>query len=123
MKQIEIKTHEKIEYEVGEKLTTKHLIKMIIDKIPAGGFTLKDIQDRNKIEQAIKDTKEGFPILLEDSEFDALHNLAKGMQWPVRDMFIADFVEGLKDIKSVKPADLQELKNSENGKATELKTA
>lgn len=120
MKQIEIRTHETQKFTEDELLNTKHLIKMILDKIPAGGFNLKDIQDRDKIEKAIKDTKEGFPVLLENAEFEVLHKLAKEMQWPVRDIFIADFVEGLKEVKSINPAQLQELKHSANGETKEL---
>lgn len=102
MKQIEIKESELIKFTETEKLNTRHLIEMIINKPPVGGFTLKDIQDRDKIDKAVKDTKEGFPIIFENDEFEALHKLAKEMQWPVRDIFIADFVESLKDVKSFK---------------------
>ena len=123
MKQIEIKTHAEIKFTDQDNLNTKHLIQMILNKIPNGGFTLKDIQLRDKIEKGMNDTKEGFPILLEDAYFEELHKLAKEMQWPVRDIFIADFVEGLKDVKSINAANLTDIKPSENGKKKELHKA
>lgn len=116
MKQIEVKTHETVKIEGDELLSTKHLIQVILNKPPMGGFTLKDIQDRDKIEKAVQSEKAGL-ILLEDHEFEVLHKLAKEMQWPFRNIFIADFVESLKDVKSVRPLTVEELKqHSENGK-------
>jgi hypothetical protein len=117
MKQIEIKQHETVKFTEDENLSYKHLIQMILNKPPQGGFTLSDIRDRDKIEKAIKEAKAGL-ILLEDKEFDVLLGLANAMQWPFRDIFIADFIDSLKDVKSVKPLTVEEI--SKNGQAKEL---
>ena len=120
MKQIEVKTHAEAKLTENENLNTKHLIMMVINNAPPGGFSREDIGKRDRIEQAVTEAKEGFPITLEDADFDELHSLAKSMKWPSRLPFIKDFVDGLADIKSVKPADMSDLKPSENGKAKKL---
>lgn len=123
MKSIEIKTHETVKFTEEENLNTRHLIQMIINRLPNGGFTLKDIQERDRIEKAMKETKEGFPILLEDADHKNLEDLAKNMQWPVRDMFISEFVEDLKNAKSAKAMTMEELerKKAELNGVAELK--
>lgn len=117
MKQLEIKTHDTIKFTEAEQLTYKHLIQMILNKAPMGGFSYKDNAIRSKIEKAVEDTKEGFPILFEDAEFDELQKLAKDMTWQFRSSFTNEFVDDLASAKSITPANLSDLKHSENGEA------
>lgn len=119
MKQIEVKTHETIEVQEGEKLTYKHLINIIINKQPAGGFTYKDNKLRAKIEDAVKDEKAGL-ITMEDEPFDELLKLAKDMTWGFRSTFTNDFLDDLTAAKSVKPLTVEEIKHSSNGQAKEV---
>ncbi len=115
MKSIQIKTHDTIKLTETEKLTYAHLIEMTINKPPQGGFTYRDNAVRQKIENALKDAKDGV-VIMEDSEFDELKKLAEEMTFPFRAIFTNEFTDALRAAKSVTPAELADLKHSENGK-------
>ena len=68
--------------------TTLELIKVCLNQQPQGGFSYKDLQDRERIDKAIK--KE--PIKLEDADYKNLQKLVEDMRWTARHEDILDFV-------------------------------
>lgn len=121
MKQVQIKTHEEVKFKGDELLNTRHLISMALDNAPAGGFSRKDIKERNAIEAIVESFPKGAPyILLEDSDHDKLKKIVDEMKWGIRHKFIEDFLDDMENAKSVSPADLTDLKPSENGQHKEM---
>lgn len=75
------------------------LIEYTLDVIPQGGFTPKDIRDRNRIQDNLdkyigqsdlKDHKGS--ISFEDSDFENLKDIVKSSRWTIRTRDIHDFL-------------------------------
>ena len=101
MKQIKIEktkiTEEKIKFRGDEskELDYKDLIGFALDVVPQGGFTPKDIRDRNRIQDALD--KATNIITLEDSDYDALEKIIRDSRWTLRDSELNAFLGNLED--------------------------
>lgn len=75
----------KVKFEGSEtkELDYKDLIEHALDIIPQGGFTPKDIRERNRIQEAI-DKSNGVSIKLEDADYEALEKIMKDSRWIIR---------------------------------------
>jgi len=83
------------------------LIEIALDIIPQGGFTPKDIRDRNRIQDALDKAKSvEDSILLEDADFEALEKVIKDSRWTLRDrdlnIFLKKFEDGVYKEKETK---------------------
>lgn len=67
------------------------IIEHALDMPPQGGFTPKDIRDRNRIQLALDKPKEN-KIKLEDADFDSLKGIIKTSRWGTRDMELQTFL-------------------------------
>ena len=101
-------TEVKIKFQGSEtkELDYLDLIAHALDIVPQGGFTPKDIRDRNRIQEALDkaDTK----IELEDADYDALEKIMKDSRWTIRDAelhaLLTNFEEGVYKKEKEKPA-------------------
>lgn len=95
MKSINVKTHETVKFMDKGLLNTFHLIEIALNQQPPTGFMYNDIKNRNRIDAAVKKSKNKKTIELEDADFEILKNLAKVTGWPSRDPFVEEFLDGL----------------------------
>lgn len=99
MKKIEIKTTSILESQVKQGgspssfATTVDLIEASLDIIPNGGFTPKDLRDRNKIQSVLEKAKpEPKEIEFEDADFENLKGIVSNSRWIIRHKDIVDFI-------------------------------
>jgi len=93
----------------NKELDYKDLIEHALDIVPQGGFTPKDIRDRNRIQVALDNATN--VIALEDSDYDALEKIMRDSRWTIRDkeldQLLKNFEEGIykkkEDKEEVKP--------------------
>lgn len=80
-----------------KELDYKNLIETALDVVPQGGFTPKDIRDRNRIQEALD--KATTVIKLEDSDYEALEKIIKDSRWlfrhPDLNVFLQKFEDGI----------------------------
>jgi hypothetical protein len=84
---------------------TLDLMETTLDIVPQGGFTPKDIRDRNRIQTVIdelrdkrKVTKDIDPVLsLEDHDYDVLKNIVSISRWASRDKVLQEFLDSFKE--------------------------
>lgn len=87
------------------KLTYSDLMEICLDIVPQGGFTPKDIRERNRIQESIdeakKKQKEGVSktekvkepqIELEDSDYKAFLQIVKLSRWTIRNKDLQAFL-------------------------------
>lgn len=86
--------------DAGSNADTLHLIEATLDNIPQGGFTPKDIRERNRIQSCIdkyrshNDEKDELPILtLEDADYENLKVIVAGSRWASRDKVLQEFLD------------------------------
>ena len=93
----------------GKFADTCDLIESCLDNIPQGGFTPKDIRERNRIQIVLDeyreerkelkvkaDKKEGTksqPIKLEDQDYDALKIIVNASRWSAREKVLQEFLD------------------------------
>ena len=91
----------------GKFADTCDLIVTTLDNIPQGGFTPKDIRDRNRIQLVIdnyheekkedKLGKERKPLLkFEDADYDNLKFIVESSRWVSRDKILQEFLDSFK---------------------------
>lgn len=68
----------------------KELIEYCLDVIPQGGFTPKDIRDRNRIQNALG--KSSTDIELEDADFANLVPIVSASRWTMRHKDLSEFL-------------------------------
>ena len=90
-----------------KELNYKDLIEMALDIIPQGGFSPKDIRDRNRIQDAL-DKATTTVIVLEDADFDALEKIMKESRWTVRHKDLNKFLQNFEDGVYKKDPDLED---------------
>jgi len=102
MKKIKIEktkiTENKIKFQGDEnkELDYKDLIEVALDTVPQGGFTPKDIRERNRIQDAL-DKATGHHISLEDADYEALEKIMKNSRWTIRDESLNTFLQNFED--------------------------
>jgi hypothetical protein len=90
--------------DTGKLADTCDLIEATLDSIPQGGFTPKDIRDRNRIQIAVDKYRkareaakgdESFKtvIELEDADYDNMKYLANNSRWASREKSLQDFLD------------------------------
>ena len=104
MKKIKIEktkiTENKVKFHGNEnkEVDYKDLIGVALDVIPQGGFTPKDIRDRNRIQEALDKATLSI-ITLEDADYEALEKIIKDSRWTLRDpelnIFLKKFEDGV----------------------------
>lgn len=81
----------------AKKIDYLGIMEIALDLPPQGGFTPKDIKDRNRIQEAINKTKESkakdIKLKLEDSDYENLVNIIKTSRWGTRDKELAAFLD------------------------------
>lgn len=82
----------KFQGDPSKEVDYKDLMEIVLDIIPQGGFTPKDIRDRNRIQGAIDEAKDG-TINLEDSDYENFVKIIETSRWPVRDKEILKFLD------------------------------
>lgn len=101
MKRIEIKTTSILEPQIKQGglpnnfATTIDLIEASLDIIPNGGFTPKDLRDRNRIQSVLERFKakpELKEVEFEDADFETLKTIVANSRWIVRHKDIVDFL-------------------------------
>ena len=107
MRQIEIEKTKIIENQIkfqGDKdkeLDYKDLIEAALDVVPQGGFTPKDIRNRNRIQDVLD--KSTNVIEIEDADYDNLKKIIKDSRWTLRDselnIFLQNFEDGIYEPK------------------------
>ena len=92
----------KVKFKGSEEklLTHADLISLALDIVPQGGFTPKDIRDRNRIQDAVDKAKDY--IDLEDSDYENLKRLMVESRWVVRDRDLQNFLTGFEDGSYIK---------------------
>lgn len=87
-------TQDKIKFQgdKDKKLNYKDLIDMALDIVPQGGFTPKDIKERNRIQDAL-DSSTNTSITLEDSDFEALERIITDSRWTIRNSDLNIFLK------------------------------
>lgn len=108
MKKVEVKTTSIELRKLTGKATdadrfadTRDLIEVTLDIVPQGGFTPKDIRDRNRIQVAIdksrekKLKKESDPIVIEfeDADYDSLKAVIGASRWVSREKDLQAFLD------------------------------
>lgn len=68
------------------------IIEHALDTPPQGGFTPKDIRERNRIQVVLDKCKDG-KIELEDADFSNLKEIIKNSRWGTRDKELQIFLE------------------------------
>jgi hypothetical protein len=89
----------------GFMATTKDLIEVTLDIVPQGGFTPKDIRDRNRIQSVLdklkdkKPKKEGDSLMieLEDQDYENLKTVVNSSRWVSREKDLQIFLDSFKD--------------------------
>lgn len=79
----------------NKELDYKDLIEVALDIIPQGGFTPKDIRNRNRIQDVLD--RATTVIILEDADFEELENIIKDSRWTLRDPEINEFLRKFND--------------------------
>ncbi len=110
MKDIKIEktkiTEEQVKFrgDADKLLDYRDLIEISLDVVPQGGFSPKDIRERNRVQEALD--KATTIISLEDADFEALEKIIKNSRWSVRDkeldVFLKNFEDGVYKKKSAK---------------------
>jgi hypothetical protein len=77
-------------------LSYKDLIEVSLDIVPQGGFTPKDIRERNRIQDAL-DSMVDKSIGLEDSDFEVLEKIIESSRWPLRDRDLGEFLRKFRE--------------------------
>ena len=76
----------------------KDLISLALDIIPQGGFTPKDIRDRNRIQSVLDKSTKTKPLSFEDSDHENLKQIITKSRWSSRhkdlDKFLSIFNNG-----------------------------
>jgi hypothetical protein len=80
----------------NKEMDYKDLIELSLDIVPSGGFTPKDIKDRNRIQEAL-DKSDGKIIVLEDADFENLEKIVKDSRWTIRDKELNIFLKKFED--------------------------
>lgn len=70
----------------------KDLMGLVLDIPPQGGFTPKDIRDRNRIQEALDKSENGM-VQLEDADYDNFVKIVEQSRWPVRSNDILKFLD------------------------------
>lgn len=70
----------------------KQIIEHALDIPPQGGFTPKDIRDRNRIQKSLDDIKDN-KLKLEDSDYKNLSEIIKTSRWGSRKKELQDFLD------------------------------
>jgi hypothetical protein len=102
MKKIKIEktkiTENKVKFQgdASKELDYKDLIEMALDVVPQGGFTPKDIRDRNRIQDTL-DKATSHTISLEDNDFDNLDKIMRESRWTIRDSELNNFLQNFED--------------------------
>lgn len=102
MKKIKIEktkiTENKVKFQGDQdkELTYKDLIEIALDVVPQGGFSPKDIRERNRIQDAL-DKATSNVITLEDADYDALDKIMKESRWILRDKELNAFLQKFED--------------------------
>lgn len=80
---------------LGEKLDTRDLMELTLDMIPQGGFTPKDIKDRNRIQDAIDKSRADNlnEVLLEDADYENFIKIVSQSRWVTRDKDVQAFLD------------------------------
>jgi len=94
----------------GKFADTLDLIETTLDNIPQGGFTPKDIRDRNRISMAIEKYREDKkdkeipsgrnfkpPLKIEDSDYENVRVIVNSSRWGSRDKILQEFLDSFKD--------------------------
>jgi len=94
----------------GKFADTCDLIIATLDNIPQGGFTPKDIRDRNRIQESIDSYRKGYDkdkigkpptrgLQLEDHDYENLKSIVASSRWASRNKVLQDFLDSfnLKD--------------------------
>jgi len=84
-------------------LDYKDLIEAALDIIPQGGFTPKDIRDRNRIQEALDKVGVDGVVKLEDADYDNLDKIIKDSRWLIRNKDITKFLRNFEDGTYKKP--------------------
>lgn len=92
----------KVNGDAEKKADYADLIETCLDIVPQGGFTPKDIRDRNRIQETIdkfrnpksKEQKDKDPdvISFEDSDYENLSKIVKSSRWTSRDKSLQKFL-------------------------------
>jgi len=75
-----------------ETMDYADLMEVVLDIVPQGGFTPKDIRDRNRIQNAIEDKKDG-KISLEDADYTNFTKVLENSRWTVRHIELQKFLD------------------------------
>lgn len=98
MKRVKIEkttiTENKIKFQGDEnkEIDYKDLIEQALDVVPQGGFTPKDIKERNRIQDVLDKAKDGV-IELEDADHEAMVKIVKDSRWTLRDKELNKFLQ------------------------------
>jgi len=90
-------------------LDYKDLIETALDIVPQGGFTPKDIRNRNRIQKVLDDSDNKI-IKLEDSDFENLEVIIKDSRWMIRDEDLNEFLRKFEEGDYKKESDKKEIK-------------
>lgn len=74
----------------------RDLIKMCLDNPPQGGFAMKDMKDRYRIEKLLEGG--GVTLELEDADAVNLKALVTSMRWGARHVDILTFCDAIEDM-------------------------
>lgn len=102
MRKIEIKktkiteNETKFQGDSGKILDYKDLIVAALDVVPQGGFTPKDIRDRNRIQDAL-DKSFANTISIEDADYDNLVKVMKDSRWTIRSSELDILLQNFED--------------------------
>ena len=118
MKKIEIKQTKitenllKFQGDKDKELDYKDLIEVALDVVPQGGYTPKDIRERNRIQEALD--KSTNVIEIEDADYDSLEKIVKDSRWSVRSPELNKFLQNFQD--GIYKKDKEEPKEKDKGK-------
>lgn len=70
----------------------KEIIEHALDMPPQGGFTPKDIRDRNRVQKSLDEIKDN-KLKLEDADFNNLSEIIKTSRWGSRKKELQIFLE------------------------------
>jgi len=81
------------------KIDTRDLIEVVLDQVPQGGFSPKDIRDRNRIQKVIDESHKAdneeesdYTLSFEDEDFKNLTKLVNESRWGSRSTDLVDFL-------------------------------
>ena len=77
--------------DTNREIDYKELIELCLDFVPQGGFSPKDIRNRNRIQDALD--KADKIITLEDADFENMENIIKESRWMIRHHDLNIFLE------------------------------